>query len=211
VPQPVLTLVAGPNGSGKTTALAFLRDAGIEIADYHNADDEARRRVERGRTQAEAEREAQLAVRKAREAAIAARRSFSYETVMPHPSHVDAMRRAREAGFFVRLIFVTTDSAEMQVARVRQRVRMGGHAVPEDRIVARYGRIHGGRLADALVVADEAMLFDTTCERAPGVPGVRLVGHLIGFALSIWRPGALRWADALEGRLRLDGRFALPD
>ncbi|MBX3416933.1 MAG: hypothetical protein KF851_04970 [Pirellulaceae bacterium] len=66
--------------------------------------------------------------------------SFSFETVMSHRSKVDFFGRAWAAGFKTYLYFVCTNSAELNVARVRSRVRSGGHPVPEDKIRERYIR-----------------------------------------------------------------------
>ena len=66
--------------------------------------------------------------------------SFSYETVMSHRSKVDFFGRARSDGYKTYLYFVCTNSVELNVARVRSRVRAGGHAVPEAKIRERYVR-----------------------------------------------------------------------
>ncbi|MEJ7591755.1 MAG: hypothetical protein WKF77_09415 [Planctomycetaceae bacterium] len=66
--------------------------------------------------------------------------SFSYETVMSHRSKVDFLSRARTEGYKTYLYFVCTNFVELNVARVRSRVRAGGHAVPEDKIRERYLR-----------------------------------------------------------------------
>lgn len=66
--------------------------------------------------------------------------SFSYETVMSHRSKVDFFGRARKLGYKTYLYFVCTNSADLNVARVHSRVRLGGHTVPEDKIRERYLR-----------------------------------------------------------------------
>ena len=66
--------------------------------------------------------------------------SFSYETVMSHRSKVEFFGRARAEGYKTYLYFVCTNSAELNVARVRSRVRAGGHPVPEGKIRERYTR-----------------------------------------------------------------------
>ena len=59
---------------------------------------------------------------------------------MSHRSKVEYFGRARSAGYKTYLYFVCTNSAELNVARVRSRVASGGHAVPEDKIRERYNR-----------------------------------------------------------------------
>lgn len=75
-----------------------------------------------------------------REELLARGSSFSFETVMSHRSKVEFFGRARTAGYKTYLYFVCTNSAELNVARVRSRVAAGGHAVPEDKIRDRYHR-----------------------------------------------------------------------
>lgn len=70
-----------------------------------------------------------------REALLAANASFSFETVMSHPSKVDCLRRARARGYRTYLYFVATDSPDLNVLRVRTRIAQGEHAVPEQKIV----------------------------------------------------------------------------
>lgn len=77
-------------------------------------------------------REAQRQVQEAREAALASRRDYSFETVMSHPSHIDHLRRARAAGYTVTLIYVALDNPLINLDQVRNRVADGGHDVPPD-------------------------------------------------------------------------------
>lgn len=87
--------------------------------------------------------------------------SFSFETVMSHRSKIDFFGRARDEGYKTYLYFVCTNSAELNVARVRTRVETGGHAVPEDKIRERYIRCL--ELArEALSQAYRAYFFDNS-------------------------------------------------
>ncbi len=66
---------------------------------------------------------------------------------------------AHRAGFTVALYVVALDDPQKLLERVAQRVREGGHAVPHDRILARYPRTMA-LLAQALQLADATYLFD---------------------------------------------------
>jgi predicted ABC-type ATPase len=68
---------------------------------------------------------------------------------------------AQAAGFMVILVFVTVRTAELNVGRVAQRVRLGGHPVPVDRIVRRRQASHGNFLWFALQ-SDIVLVFDNT-------------------------------------------------
>lgn len=96
-----------------------------------------------------------------RRAALAAGRSFSFETVMSFPDKVDLLAEARGRGFRTYLYYIATEAPEINVQRVRNRVADGGHGVPEGKIVERYHRSLG-LLAAAVRHTDRAYLFDTS-------------------------------------------------
>ncbi len=151
-------MIAGPNGAGKTTLCRVLRQKGIEFGEYINPDDIAQ---ELEGSYDERVRQAQVIADRRREACIEARRSFSFETVMSHPSKVDILARAKVAGFFVQLFFVGTDDPQTNIERVALRVAQGGHDVPTDRIVPRWNRTMA-LLGDAIKASDRSFLFDNS-------------------------------------------------
>jgi predicted ABC-type ATPase len=161
-----MLMVAGPNGSGKTTLTRQLFDGGVKTGTYINPDDiaDALSGSAEQRT-SEAQKEAE----RLRQRCIRSRESFSFETVMSHPSKIDLLRQAKAAGFRVGLFFVATEAADLNVARVRQRVALGGHPVPETRIRGRYDRSLG-LLLEAVLIADQVVLFDNSTRAAPGEP-----------------------------------------
>jgi predicted ABC-type ATPase len=92
---------------------------------------------------------------------LAARASFTFETVMSSRDKVDFLAEARRSGFRTYLYFVATEDPAINIDRVRQRVATGGHPVPEDKIVSRYARSLG-LLLDAVAASDRAYLFDNS-------------------------------------------------
>ena len=161
--RPKLVVVAGPNGSGKSTLIAKLMRAGVEFGRYINADDIAR---EAGLSGEDGSREAQRRADALREDCLTARADFSFETVMSHASKIEFMEKAATAGYKLVFYFVATQSPELNILRVGNRVALGGHDVPADRIVARYHRTLA-LLPSALKIADEAALFDNGIEGDP--------------------------------------------
>ena len=157
VATPQLLVIAGPNGSGKTTLTTRLREFGLDFGEYVNADEIALTlppAVDRDRSaQSEADRR--------RRALLDARRSFSFETVMSHPSKIDEMREAKALSFHFTFYFVGVDHPSINVRRVKQRVAMGGHDVPEERIIARYHRTMA-LMPEAIVLADRSFVFDNS-------------------------------------------------
>ena len=87
--------------------------------------------------------------------------SFTFETVMSSPDKVELLRKAQERGFRTYLYFVATDDPLINISRVQNRVRLGGHPVPEDKIVSRYARSLD-LLLEAIRYSDRAYIFDNS-------------------------------------------------
>jgi len=96
-----------------------------------------------------------------RDQLIRARQTFTFETVMSHPSKLDILKASRAAGFRNYLYYVATDDPDINVSRVRYRVESGGHPVPEDRIRRRY-LDSLEMLVDAVKLTDRAFVFDNS-------------------------------------------------
>jgi predicted ABC-type ATPase len=131
---------AGPNGSGKSTVNArVLADPALGFDGvYINADDIAKTikgvfASPRDLNIAAAEQAEIL-----RNKCLDSGQSFAFETVMSTPEKVALMSQARARGYDVHLVFVTTEDPEINVARVANRVALGGHDVPAEAIRSRY-------------------------------------------------------------------------
>lgn len=91
--------------------------------------------------------------------------SFTFETVMSHRSKVNLLTQAQGLGYRRYLYFVATDDPAINISRVRNRVAMGGHAVPEDKIEQRYYRALE-LLMDAIRLTNRAYIFDNSGDNA---------------------------------------------
>ena len=87
--------------------------------------------------------------------------SFTFETVMSHESKVALLAQAQAARYRTYLYFVATDDPAINISRVRNRVGLKGHNVPEDRIAPRYHRSLG-LLMDAIRHTNRAYVFDNS-------------------------------------------------
>lgn len=87
--------------------------------------------------------------------------TFTFETVMSHPSKIAFLQDAQAQGFRTYLYYVATEDPAINVVRVRNRETLGGHPVPELKIVARYHRSLA-LLADAVQFANRAYIFDNS-------------------------------------------------
>ncbi len=87
--------------------------------------------------------------------------SFTIETVMSHPSKVEQLYQAQKRGFRTYLYYIATDDPAINISRVQNRVKLGGHSVPEDLIVKRYYRSLD-LLRDAIRHSNRAYVFDNS-------------------------------------------------
>ncbi|MBM97053.1 MAG: hypothetical protein CMI09_14545 [Oceanospirillaceae bacterium] len=171
--KPRLRLIAGPNGSGKTTLANYLMQEHptISLGQYLNPDDIAKhihldlQSLNASCTPAqENDQRSKLAQQIAmglRQDWVDCGRPFTYESVMSHAGHIEFVRSARQKGFRTSLYFVCTNAADLNVSRVAQRVDMGGHDVPEDKIRGRYARSLTN-LRGMLEHCDRAYFFDNS-------------------------------------------------
>lgn len=161
--RPVLLVIAGPNGAGKTTITVRLRqDHWSEGVEYLNPDDVARDRFGDW-SSPEAVLEAAQWTQARREELLGQRSGIAFETVFSTEEKVEFVRRARDLGYFVRVFFIGTADPRINAARIAGRVMLGGHSVPIEKIVSRYGR-SVANLAAAIVLADRVYIYDNSVE-----------------------------------------------
>lgn len=89
--------------------------------------------------------------------------SFTFETVMSSRDKVDFLQKAQEAGYRTYLYFIATQDPIVNISRVNNRVKLGGHSVPEDKIVSRYYRSLE-LLSEAVKYSTRAYIFDNSSQ-----------------------------------------------
>lgn len=160
--DPALHVLAGPNGAGKTTFVEELLRPVLHLP-FVNADAIATDR----------------------------RASFIAETVFSHPSKVELIRAAKDAGYVVTLHVILIPE-ELAVARVASRVAHGGHSVPETKVRERFARLFT-LVAQAIDAVDEAHVYDNSRAARPFKQvAVFLQGKPVGSpAWPAWTPPTL--------------------
>ncbi|MBQ9523315.1 MAG: zeta toxin family protein [Paludibacteraceae bacterium] len=136
--KPVLIVIAGPNGSGKTsTTHLVIKHEWAEQCVYINPDEIAQSKFGNW-NDVHAVRQAVEYCDTWREQLLQERKDFIFETVLSSDGKVDFLKRAKEAGYFIRVFFICTESPTINAARIANRVMEGGHDVPIQKIISRY-------------------------------------------------------------------------
>ena len=131
-----IIIIAGPNGAGKTTfAREFLpNEAGCPM--FVNADLIAAGLAPFAPQSAAVQAGRVMLLELARH--FSARQSFAFETTLSGRAYLRHIREWQAAGYRVKLIFLRLDNVDAAIARVAQRVRQGGHDIPEATIRRRF-------------------------------------------------------------------------
>lgn len=87
--------------------------------------------------------------------------NFIWETVFSHESKLHFMKQAKASGWKNYLYFVSTQDVKMNIERVGQRVKMGGHDVPLEKMEPRYKRTMSF-LKLAIQACHRAYIFDNS-------------------------------------------------
>lgn len=154
--MPRLLVFAGPNGSGKSTVTEKVKTVGK----YVNAD-EIKKQLDCSDSEAAKIAEA------TREYLVKNKEDFTFETVLSTPRNIELMVRAKDVGYQVVCVYILTKDPEINISRVKNRVKAGGHGVPNEKIRERF--IRALRLFPKLfAVCDELYVFDNSVETPAG-------------------------------------------
>ncbi|BDE13715.1 hypothetical protein MKCMC460_25750 [Mycobacterium sp. 20KCMC460] len=173
-------MLAGVNGAGKSSIVgATIRDKGGQ---YYNPDEAAReiKAANPGMGQTAANAAAWQQGRRMLELAIERGLDFTFETTLGGTTMPRLLADAAGRGAEIHVFYVGLNSAEAHIDRVRQRVRAGGHDIPEADIRRRY-RHSLINLVTLLPVLSELRVYDNsvTADPATGqVPQPILVLHM---------------------------------
>lgn len=131
-----LYIISGCNGAGKTTASYTVLPEILDCKEFVNADE-----IAKGLSPFNPESvaiEAGKLMLYRIEDLLSKNETFSIETTLATKSYVNLIHRAQAQGYTVKLLFFWLRNPELAVKRVAERVRKGGHNIPQDIIYRRY-------------------------------------------------------------------------
>jgi predicted ABC-type ATPase len=164
--KPALFIIAGPVGAGKTTFYeTYLKEAFPTLVP---------------------------ALRHQHKPFLDDRRSFAVEDIRVNTQLLD---EAKAAGYSTKVLFISTEDANLNVGRVLVRMSRGGQAVPVSSVIDSY-RESTKNLSEVPNHADELLVYDNTAHRR----GFRVVAHFIGGKLSKIVQTVPDWAGKVFGK-----------
>ena len=158
--MPNVIVISGANGAGKSTLAPYLLRDTYAVLEYVNADTIAEGlsafspetvAIEAGR----------IMLKKLRSLALQ-EKDFAFETTLSSKTYGKWLKEIKLKGFKFHLIFLYLQSEDLAVERVRERVRMGGHNIPEDTIRRRYAKGLRNFFEIYQPIADSWRMFDVS-------------------------------------------------
>lgn len=158
--MPRVAVLGGINGAGKTTASREVLQNVLGIPVFANADAIARG-LNAFNPESEAVRAGRVLLEWLKDLA-AAKRDFAFETTLAARTYAPWLAELRATGYEVYLYYFWLNSPETSISRVAERVRAGGHHIPEATIRQRYPRSVRNFFDLYRPVADEWRVYDNS-------------------------------------------------
>lgn len=173
--DPILYIIAGCNGAGKTTASMLVLPEVLKCREFVNADE-----IAKGLSPFNPE---EVAIEAGRlmlqriEILLNKRDSFAIETTLATKSYRNLILRAKERGYRVILLYFWLPSPEMAEERVATRVASGGHSIPKDVIHRRYWAGINNLFDIFIPIVDRWSLYDNSGSMEPIVERSEIIDY----------------------------------
>lgn len=161
--HPTVYIIAGANGSGKTTfALEFLPEI-VGPIDFINADliakglspfDSDKMVIQAGR----------LFLNRIKELIIL-KKDFAFETTLSGRSYLTMIKEMKRLGYKIRLYYLWIPNYQLAVERIRNRVHEGGHNVPEPIVKRRFYKTLSNLFHLYLPLINYLEIFDNSSQK----------------------------------------------
>ena len=161
---PQVYIIAGPNGSGKTTFAAEFLPKYADCPAFINADTLARG-LSGFSPDAVALKAGRILLEQI-EAYVSKKSDFAFETTLSGMTYLSRFRDLKREGYAIHVFFLWIPDVKLSLARVANRVKMGGHGISEKVVRRRFHKGIGNFFKHYRQVLDSWILFDGS-ERVP--------------------------------------------
>jgi len=181
--QPTIYVIAGCNGAGKTTFARQFLPYEVKCLRFLNADEIARG-LSPLKPEAGAVKAARLLLEELR-LNLSRKETFALESTLSGKTYIRLFRDAVAAGYEIEIHYLWLATPAQAVARVRKRIKLGGHSVPEADIRRRFLRSREHLVLDYLPLAIRWSIWDNQTLAAKQLAssdthGIDSVGKIIG-------------------------------
>lgn len=153
-------IIAGPNGSGKTTFAVKFLPVYANCPNFINAD-----LIARGLSPfspgAAAIKAGKLMLEQIHEF-VEMKADFAFETTLSGKLYVKLFESLKEKGYKIQIFFLWVPDVELVLSRIKSRVAQGGHDVPTNDVLRRFNRSIRNFFKLYRPLADSWMLFDNS-------------------------------------------------
>jgi predicted ABC-type ATPase len=136
--MPTLYIIAGCNGAGKTTASYTILPEMLNCKEFVNADS-----IALGISPFQPDKvafEAGRVMLQRIDQLINDKVNFAFETTLSTKSYKETIKKARQKGYKIMLLYFWIDSPKLAIDRIKKRVEKGGHHIPDTIVKRRYKR-----------------------------------------------------------------------